>query len=84
MRGYRFTTDHRLPERDLYDLADALAIQLHDLLGPRVYMLPRPDIAELLMPYVDDIAPEDQRDLVWLVWHLFQDAREMEEEDYEE
>jgi hypothetical protein len=83
MRGYRFTTDHRLPERDLHDLADALAMQLHDMLGPRVYLLPRPDIAELLLPYIDDVTPEDQHDLVWLVWHLFQDAREMEE-DYEE
>jgi hypothetical protein len=78
MVGYRFSTDRRLPERDMLDLADALALQIHHTLGPRVYMLPRTDIMALIEPYVDDIAPEDQQDLSWIVWHLFQDARELE------
>jgi hypothetical protein len=78
MQGYRFSTDRRLPERDMYDLADALAMQLHETIGPRVYRLPRQDIVELILPYIDDLMPADQSDLAWIVWHLFQDAREME------
>ena len=78
MQGYRFTTDHRLPERDMHDLADTLAMQLHELLGARVYMLARGDVTELIGPYIDDLAAQDQRDLAWMIWHLFQDAREME------
>lgn len=78
MHGYRFSTDRRLPERDIIDLADALALQIHETLGPRVYLLPRADVSELIAPYIDDLAPEDQQDLSWMVWHLFQDAFEME------
>ena len=78
MVGYRFSTDRRLPERDMIDLADALALQIHQTLGPRVYMLPRTDVMSLIEPYIDDIAPQDQQDLSWIVWHLFQDAREMD------
>jgi hypothetical protein len=77
MRGYRFTTDRRLPERDMLDLADALALQIHETLGDRVYMLPRTDVAELIRAYVDDLSAEDQHDMSWMIWHLFQDAREM-------
>jgi hypothetical protein len=78
MIGYRFSTDRRLPERDLLDLADALALQLHESLGPRVYRLARADVMALIAPYVDDVAPEDQQDLAWVIWHLFQDAHELE------
>jgi hypothetical protein len=78
MVGYRFSTDRRLPERDLIDLADALALQIHQTLGPRVYMLPRTDVMSLIEPYIDDIVLEDRQDLSWMVWHLFQDARELE------
>ncbi|MBX0326820.1 hypothetical protein K2Z83_03875 [Oscillochloris sp. ZM17-4] len=78
MRGYRYSTDRRLPERDMLDLADTLALQLHESLGSRVYMLPRTDVAELIRAYVDDISPEDQHDISWIIWHLFQDAREMD------
>lgn len=78
MVGYRFSTDRRLPERDMLDLADALALQIHQTLGPRVYMLPRTDVMSLIEPYVDDIAPQDQQDLSWIVWHLFQDALDLE------
>lgn len=78
MVGYRFSTDRRLPERDMLDLADALALQIHETLGPRVYMLPRTDVLTLIQPYVDDLAGEDQNDLSWVIWHLFQDAHELE------
>lgn len=78
MQGYRFSTDRRLPERDMLDLADVLAVQVHQTLGPRVYMLGRGDVAELIRPYIDDLAADDQHDLAWMVWHLFQDACDME------
>lgn len=81
MRGTRYSTDRNLPERDLHDLADLLAIQLHDRLGPRVYMLQRPDIAELVAVYIDDLTSDDQRIIPWMIWHLFQDALELEFED---
>lgn len=79
MVGYRFSTDRRLPERDMLDLADVLALQIHETLGPRVYRLVRTDVLTLIAPYVDDLAAEDQQDLSWMVWHLFQDAHEMEQ-----
>jgi hypothetical protein len=78
MQGYRFSTDKRLPERDLLDLADLLALQIHTSLGPRVYMLPRNDVLALITPYTDDLTAEDQQDLSWIIWHLFQDARELD------
>lgn len=78
MVGYRFSTDRRLPERDMLDLADVLALQIHQMLGSRVYRLPRTDVLSLITPYVDDLADQDQQDLSWMIWHLFQDAREME------
>ncbi len=78
MQGYRYSTDGHLPERDLQELADTLALQIHDSLGARVYQLPRSDVAELIAPYIDDLALVDQRSLSWMVWHLFQDAMEME------
>lgn len=78
MIGYRYSTERRLPERDILDLGDALALQIHETLGPRVYMLPRSDVFELIGPYVDDLAVEDQRAVSWVVWHLFQDAHELE------
>lgn len=81
MIGHHFSSDGRLPERDLQDLADELAIQMHSRLGSRVYMLQRTDVAELIAPYIDDLATEDQRAAVWLVWHLFQDALDMEMHD---
>lgn len=80
MRGHRYSTDGALPERDLLELADALAIQLHDRLGARVYLLQRNDVAELVAPYIADLVADDQRIVPWVVWHLFQDAYEMEQE----
>ncbi len=78
MIGYRYSTERRLPERDLLDLADALALQLHEALGPRVYRLARADVLALIGPYIDDLTTEDQQDLSWVIWHLFQDAHELE------
>lgn len=62
----------------MHDLADMLALQIHDTMGDRVFMLPRTDVAELIHAYVDDLADDDQRAISWMVWHLFQDAREIE------
>jgi hypothetical protein len=81
MRGYHYSTTKQLPERMLFELADLLALQLHERLGARVYMLPRSDVTELIMPFIDDLTFEDQRTVSWMIWHLFQDALELELED---
>ncbi len=81
MRGYTYSTDRRLPERMLLELADTLALQIHECLGTRVYMLQRSDVVELVAPFIDDLTVEDQRSVAWIVWHLFQDALELEMED---
>jgi hypothetical protein len=78
MHGFRYTTDKKLSERDLRDLADTLAVRLHERMGERVYMLGRGDVVELVGPYIDDLCRDDRRTLSWLVWHLFQDALEFE------
>jgi hypothetical protein len=78
MVGYRFSTERRLPERDMLELADALALQIHGTMGSRVYLLPRADVLSLITPYIDDLAPEDQQDLSWIIWHLFQEAHELD------
>jgi hypothetical protein len=65
----------------MLDLADALALQIHASIGSRVYLLPRADVAELIRAYVDDLSAEDQHDISWMIWHLFQDAHEMESPD---
>ncbi len=78
MRAMRYSTNARLPERDLYDLADALALQLHNSFGPRVYLLQRSDVAELVAEYISDLHIADQRSVPWIIWHLFQDAFEID------
>lgn len=78
MNGYRFSTDRRLPERDLFELADALALHLYETLGTRVYLLTRADVALLVEPFVDDLLLEDQQDVAWMVWHLFREGCEWE------
>ncbi|MCX7791134.1 MAG: hypothetical protein N2378_10890 [Chloroflexaceae bacterium] len=78
MNGYHFSTDRRLPERDLFELADALALHLYETLGSRVYLLARADVAQLVEPFVDDLLVDDQQDVAWMVWHLFQEACEWE------
>lgn len=74
MRGYQHNTDGHLSERHLFELADLLAIQLHERLGSRVYMLQRGDIIDLITPFVEDLPLEDRRTISWMLWHLFQDA----------
>jgi hypothetical protein len=68
----------RLTAGELHDLADILAMQVHSWLGPRVYRLHRSDILELVEAYIDDLTPEDQKAVVWIIWHLFQDAHDIE------
>lgn len=77
MRGLLYGSDDQMSDSDLYDLADALAVQVHNLLGPRVFRLQRSDVAELIAPYICDLAPQDQQALPWMIWDLFQEAREM-------
>jgi hypothetical protein len=78
MRGNLYSTEAGLAERDLRELADLLAMRLHDRLGERVYMLNRRDVAELVSPFITDLSRDDQRAIHWLVWHLFQDALDLE------
>lgn len=77
MRGLFYSSDDCLPDNDLQELADALAVTLHNMLGERVFLLHRMDVAELLDPYICDLAAEDQETLPWIVWDLFQEAREI-------
>jgi len=67
----------RLKDYELYELADTLAMQLHVWLGRRALRLHRSDIADLVAPYIDDLNPDDQQAVPWMIWHLFQDARDM-------
>ncbi len=80
MPGYHTKNRDSLAGCDLLALADILAIQLHERLGARVYMLQRSDVRELIAPFVDDLIAEDRRAVSWMVWHLFQDALELEME----
>lgn len=75
-RNFAEDVDH-LTDRDLGDLADAMAMHLHNMMGNRVFYLQRADIVELIDEYICDLHPEDQQALCWCVWHLFQDARDM-------
>jgi len=78
MRGRQFSTDGTLPERELYELTDLLAMRLYQNLGRRAYGLSRQDVAELIQPYMIDLMREDQRALPWLVWDLLQEGAEIE------
>ena len=78
MRGRRFSSDGRLPERELFELIDLLALRLYQDFGRRAYGLDRQDVAELVDPYVADLAHEDQRTIPWLVWDLLQEGMEIE------
>jgi hypothetical protein len=78
MRGRRYSSDSRLPERELFDLIDLLALRLYQDFGRRAYALDRQDVAELITPYVADLAHEDQRTVPWLVWDLLQEGMEIE------
>lgn len=78
MRGRLYATDGILPERDLQELTDLLACRIYGKLGRRAYVLSRQDVAELIAPYIDDLAREDQRTLPWMVWDLLQEGVEFE------
>lgn len=78
MRGREYTSNGSLPERDLHDLTDLLAVRLYQKLGRRAYRLTRQDVAELIGPYTEDLQPEDRRMLPWLVWDLLQEGMEIE------
>jgi hypothetical protein len=78
MRGRAYSSDGTLPERDLQELTDLLALQIYRRLGRRAYALSRQDVAELIQPYIDDLTLEDQRAIPWLVWDLLQEGMEIE------
>jgi hypothetical protein len=78
MRGLFYSSNQDgLSDHDLQELADALACQLHNTIGPHVVRLQRVDVAELLEPYICDLATDEQNAINWMVWHLFQEAREI-------
>lgn len=77
MRGLLHTTDTRLPEHDMRELADELAIYLTDCLHERVFVLSRAEIGELLESLIADLTQSDQMTVVWLVWDLFREAELM-------
>jgi hypothetical protein len=78
MRGRRYSSDGRLPERELFELIDLLALRLYQDFGRRAYALDRHDVAELVDPYVVDLVQEDKRTVPWLVWDLLQEGMEIE------
>lgn len=78
MRGRAYSTDNTLPERDLHELSDLLALRIYERLGHRAYALNRRDIAELIQPYTDDLVADDQRAITWLIWDLLQEGMELE------
>jgi hypothetical protein len=78
MRGRRYSSDGRLPERELYELIDLLALRLYQDFGRRSYALGRQDVAELVGPYVADLEREDRHTIPWLVWDLLQEGMEIE------
>lgn len=78
MRGRQFSSDGRLPEREIQELVDLLALRVYHDLGHRAYALNRQDVAELVRPYTKDLVREDQRMIPWLVWDLLQEGMEIE------
>lgn len=78
MRGRLHASDGILPEQDLEELADLLTCRIYQRLGQRAYALGRRDIAELIEPYVRDLAREDRRSLAWMIWDLLQEGAEIE------
>lgn len=78
MRGWYFSDDGGLPEEDLRELADLLAMQLYGTLERKVYGLSKQDVAELVAPYIEDLTPDDRHSVAWLVWDLFQEALKIE------
>jgi hypothetical protein len=46
----------------------------------KVYGLSKQDVGELVAPYIEDLKPEDQHSVAWLVWDLFQEGLKIEME----
>lgn len=80
MRGRQYATGGALPQRDLQELTDLLAIRLYQKLGQRAYRLTRQDVAELVDSYISDLVREDREMIPWLVWDLLQEGMEIEYE----
>ena len=78
MRGRQYSTNGTLPERDLPELSDWLAMRLYHKLGARAYRLTRQDVSELIQQYTEDLASEDRHMLPWMVWNLLQEGMEIE------
>lgn len=78
MRGRLYTTDNRLTDDDLMELASELAIKMHKAMGPTVYSLERDEIARFIAEYIEDLEKEDQEALPWLIWDLFLEALNIE------
>ena len=78
MRGRQYSSDGRLPEGELHELIDFLAMRIYNDLGRRAYALNRQDVAELVRRYTHDLVREDQRTIPWLVWDLLQEGMEIE------
>jgi hypothetical protein len=78
MRGRLYSTTRALPERDLHELSDMLALQLYQRLGCRAFDLNRRGITELIAPYTDDLLQDDRRAVTWLVWELLQAGADIE------
>lgn len=79
VRGRKYATGGALSADDLHELVDLLAIRIYERLGDSSFLLNRGDVGELVTPYIDDLIPSDQQDVIWLVWELIQaGARERE------
>jgi hypothetical protein len=78
MRGRQFSSDGKLPERELHELIDLLALRIYHDIGRRAYALSRQDVAELVRSYTNDLVREDKRMIPWLVWDLLQEGMEIE------
>ena len=78
MRGNYYSAGDDLPEADIRELSDLLAAQLYGRMDRKVYSLSRQDVAELIVPYVEDLSPDDQRSIAWLIWDLFQEGLKIE------
>lgn len=80
VRGRKYATGGALSADDLHELVDLLAIRIYERLGESSFLLNRGDVGELVTPYIDDLIPSDQQDVIWMVWELIQaGAREREE-----
>ncbi len=54
MRGNFYSTTGDLPETDLTELSDLLAMQLYNTLERKVYGLSRQDVEELVTQYIEE------------------------------